>query len=262
MILKSLWLRTVEPRGNLRRAFRYYSWRESSLWCQTRLRCDRYKNTTLPESVQLNEPRRRPAWLPLYIIRARWGRAALTASTVGMGDCQAAAKYTQGSVSGSSSALSEQRFRFSDNEKKKNRRGFVLAEVKWQLWQGRGRGLGTSANVSEDLTCRRVIGTIDDGGGGSCHGGPQISSRKDWGCPARGLCVFYGNTTKNICFTQSWKSNIGALWRILSQYTAKRRVLSTYKDPLKCIKRMFIRQQPHYYKSLMLQSILNVEKCL
>lgn len=72
--------------------------------------------------MQLNEPCRRPAWLPLYIIRARWGRAALTASTVGMGDCQAAAKYTQGSVSGSSSALSERRFRFSDNNKKKNRR--------------------------------------------------------------------------------------------------------------------------------------------
>lgn len=38
----------------------------------------------------------------------------LTVSTVGMGDCQAAAKYTQGSVAGSSSALSERRFRFSD----------------------------------------------------------------------------------------------------------------------------------------------------
>lgn len=47
----------------------------------------------------------------------RWGGGAseaLTASTVGMGDCQAAAKYTQGSESGSSSALSERSFRFSD----------------------------------------------------------------------------------------------------------------------------------------------------
>lgn len=104
----------------------------------------------------------------------------------------------------------------------------MLAEVKWQLWQGRGRGLGTSANVSEDLTCRRVIGTIGDGGGGSCHGGPQISSRKDWGCPARGLCVFYGNATKNIGVTEPWKSNIGALWRIISQYVAIWCVLSTY----------------------------------
>ncbi len=39
---------------------------------------------------------------------------ASDSSTVRMGDCQAAAKYTQGSDSGSSSALSEQRFRFSD----------------------------------------------------------------------------------------------------------------------------------------------------
>lgn len=39
---------------------------------------------------------------------------ALTASTVGMGDCQAAVKYTQGSFSGSSSALSKPGVRFSD----------------------------------------------------------------------------------------------------------------------------------------------------
>ena len=50
--------------------------------------------------------------LSLYIIKEGGGggqRAceALTAPTVGMGDCQAAAKYTPGSVSGSSAALSE-----------------------------------------------------------------------------------------------------------------------------------------------------------
>lgn len=123
---------------------------------------------------------------------------ALTASTVGTGDCQAAAKYTQGSVSGSSSALSEQRFRFSD------KRGILLAEVKWQLWQWRGRGLGTPANVCEDLTCRRLIGTRRwRGGCGSCHRGPQISSQKDWGCPALFLPRDLWGFSVSVCFIRT-----------------------------------------------------------
>lgn len=68
-------------------------------------------------------------------------REALTASTVGMGDCQAAAKYTQGSVSGSSSALSEPRFRFSD------KRGFCSLKSSDSCDRGEVAGWGPSVCV-------------------------------------------------------------------------------------------------------------------
>ena len=79
----------------------------------------------------------------------------LTASTVGMGDCQAAAKYTLGSVSGSSSALSEPRFRFSDKSALESQETVVTGE----------RSRVGDLCVREDLTCRRLIGTIGDGRG-------------------------------------------------------------------------------------------------
>jgi len=81
--------------------------------------------------------------LPLYIIKprrgrreGRWACKALTASTVGMGDCQAAAKYTLGSDSGSSSALSKPCLRFSD------KRGFCLLKSSDSCDRGEVAGWG------------------------------------------------------------------------------------------------------------------------
>lgn len=118
---------------------------------------------------------------PLLPQSNSWGRRseALTASTVGMGDCQAAAKYTQGSFSGSSS-------------------GFLIKGVsaRWSqvtVVTGERSRVGDLCEcVLEDLTCRRLIGTLWWTGTGTGGGGSQRqANQKNWVCPELGnLCCF------------------------------------------------------------------------
>lgn len=139
----------------------------------------------------------------------RWVCEALTASTVGMGGCQAAAKYTLGSVprlcqSQASGFLIKRAFCSLKSSDSCDRREVAGWGPRWMC-------------VFEDLTCRKLIGTRQRSGRELSQRPPQTSkSQKDWGCPALSCLQFFFCVKVNdkttlqeiitcVCyFTHSW----------------------------------------------------------
>lgn len=163
--------------------------KESSFsWNSWDVNC--FKNMTLPERTQQGEHWKRPMWLPFYTMKQRWGRRRRHASLWQSRQLGwATAKPLLNIHRGQSLAVPPLCQSAAS--------GFLIKAV-CARWSQVTVVTGERSRVG-DLGARvwgPDLSEVDrhsamEGGGGSCQRGPQISSRKDWGCPVVSWKVHY-----------------------------------------------------------------------